>query len=118
VPALVVVALAAGSVALAVPAGAQTRRPVRPAGAAACARAQRQFARLVNANAKTKAAFTRAQTLQNALLRAGRVGLAHRLDARLTYLRSLHTAYVNRVAAIAARIQGRCSANPPQLVSY
>jgi len=118
VPALVVVALAAGSVALAVPAGAQTPRPVRPAGTAVCARAQRQFTRLVNANAKTKAAFTRAQTLQNTLLRAGRVGLAHRLDARLTYLRSLHTAYVNRVAAIAARIQGRCSTNPPQLVSF
>jgi len=83
VPALVVVALAAGSVALAVPAGAQTRRPVRPAGAAACARAQRQFARLVNANAKTKPRSPGPDAPERTPP-AGRVGLAHRLDARLT----------------------------------
>jgi hypothetical protein len=115
---IVVVALLAGSVALAGPAGAQAPDPARPASSAICARAQRQWARLVSANAKTKTAFARAQSLQNRLIRAGRVRLAQRLDARLTYLRSLHTADVARVSAIAARIQGRCLGGPPDLVGF
>jgi len=117
-PAVVVVALGAGGVALAVPAAAQAPRPLRPANGALCTQAQQRWARLVTADARTKAAFDKAQSLQNRLIRAGRAGLAHRLDARLTYLRALHTAYVDRVAAIAARVQGRCSASPPQLAGF
>jgi hypothetical protein len=114
---VVAVALSAGSVAVAGPAGAQSSAPVQPV-TALCTRAQKQWARLARANTTTKAAFERARSLQNQLVRAGRVGLAHRLDARLLYLRALHAHYLNRVARIATRVQGRCSASPPQLVSY
>ena len=118
-PVLVVVVLATAGVALAVPAAALSgRSSTRVAAAAPCARAQRLWARLLTANTKAKAAFTKAQALQNRLIRSDRARLAQRLDVRLAYLRSLHTRYVNLVATIEARIQGRCSASPPQLVSY
>ena len=107
--------------ALAVPAAAQPGpgpTSGRSTAAAPCARAQKLWARLLTANTKAKAAFTKAQALQNRLIRSDRARLAQRLDVRLAYLRSLHTRYVNLVATIEARIRGRCSASPPQLTSY
>ncbi len=108
--ALAVVSLAAG------PAGAASA-PARP-GPAICARVQNQFARIVATNHRAKAAFQRASALQARLARRHRAQLAHRLDARLEYLRDVHTTLVARVSAIAARIDGVCSLAPPTLDSY
>ncbi len=113
---LLVAGLAAAGLASAAPAGAQPA-PTR-GGAAACARAERQWSRLVTANTRARAAFAKAQALQNGLIANGRARLASRLDVRLAYLRSLHNTYTNLVSAIALRVQGRCSASPPQLPSY
>ena len=97
-------------VVVAAPVGAEARRapPV-------CARAQAQWARIVASNARVKAAFERASALRAQLNRSGRTQLGHRLDTRLQYLQSLHANLVARVALIAARVQGRCSAQPPVL---
>ena len=96
----------------AVPAAAQSAPPTR---AGICVRAERQWARLVAANQQAKAAFARAQALQNRLERAGRVVIAHRLDQRLAHLRAIHAALLVRVQAITARVQGRCPDRPPAL---
>lgn len=114
--------LAAGALVLAVAAtgpaaAAATGLPARP-GSVACARAQAQWARITKLNQRAKTAFARAQALANQLLRRGRANLAHRLDARFAYLRQVHQTLVDRVATIAARIAGRCSAAPPQLLGY
>jgi hypothetical protein len=97
------------------PAGAQ---PASPSRAGICARAENQWGRLVVANQHAKAAFAKAQALQNRLIRAGRVGVAHRLDQRLAHLRAVHVALVARVAAIAGRVQGRCPDRAPTLGDF
>jgi hypothetical protein len=94
------------------PAEAQRASPSR---AGICVRAENQWGRLVVANQQAKAAFAKAQALKNRLIRAGRVGVAHRLDQRLAHLRAVHAALVARVAAIAGRIRGRCPDRPPTL---
>lgn len=111
----VVVALALGVVAVASPAGART---AAPSADAVCTRAARQWTRLVTLNGRAKTAFARAQALQTRLIRAGRVGVAHRLDQRLAHLRSIHATLVTRVQAIAARVQGRCSDRAPTLSAF
>jgi hypothetical protein len=117
--ATVVALLAFSGLALAGPAAAQsTPTPNTPRAATLCARAHNQWARLVTANKRATVAFDRAQALQNQLLHQGHTTLAHRLDTRLTYLRQAHTLLVNRVNAIAARVQGRCSERPPDLGSF
>jgi hypothetical protein len=101
------------------PAAAQSAPiPNGPRAATLCTRAHNQWARLVAANKRATVAFNRAQTLQNRLLRQGRTTLAHRLDTRLAYLRQVHALSVSRVAAIAARVQGRCTERPPDLGSF
>jgi hypothetical protein len=97
------------------PAAAQGAGPSR---AAICVRAGKQWDRLVAANQHAKAAFANAQALQNRLIRAGRVVVAHRLDGRLAHLRAIHAALVVRVQAIATRIQGRCPARAPTLTAF
>jgi hypothetical protein len=97
------------------PAAAQSASPPQ---AAICVRAGRQWDRLVAANQTAKAAFTKAQALQNRLIRAGRVVVAHRLDQRLAHLRTVHAALLVRVQAIATRIQGRCAARAPTLTAF
>src|SRR5713226_1778975 len=100
-----IVALTAGCVVgLAGPAGAHQSLPSRPR---LCVRAENQWSRLVAANDRAKAAFAKALALQNRLIRAGRVGVAHRLDARLAHLRAIHTALVARAEALATRVEGR-----------
>src|SRR5258708_13025661 len=74
----VLAALTAGCVVgLADAAGAQQGLPSRPS---LCVRAENQWSRLVVANDRAKAAFAKALALQNRLIRAGRGGVAHRLD--------------------------------------
>jgi hypothetical protein len=97
------------------PAAAQSAPPSR---AGICVRAEQQWTRLVAANRQAKAAFARAQALQNRLLRAGRVVVAHRLDQRLAHLRAIHAAVVARAQAIAARVQGRCPDRSPTLSDF
>jgi hypothetical protein len=97
------------------PAAAQSTTPSR---AAICVRAEQQWGRAVAANRLAKAAFARAQALQERLVRAGRVVVAHRLDQRLAHLRAIHAALVARVQVIAARVQGRCSDRPPALSAF
>jgi hypothetical protein len=117
---LVVAALAATTavcvVTVAGPAGAQSRPPSR--GAGICARADHQWARLVAMNQRAKTAFEKAQAFRNRLIRAGRVGIAHRLDTRLAHLRQIHATLVARAEAVAARVQGRCSDRPPTLSAF
>jgi hypothetical protein len=112
---IVAATTAASVVAVAAPAGAQ---PVSPSRPALCVRAENQWARRVTANKQAKTAFDKAQALQNRLLRAGRTLVAHRLDTRLGHLRAIHTTLVARGAAIAARVQGRCSGRPPILNDF
>jgi hypothetical protein len=101
------------------PAGAQSApAPGTPRAATLCARAHNQWARAVTANKRANTAFNRAQNLQNRLLRRGRTLLAHRLDTRLAYLRQVHALLVSRVSLIAARVQGRCTEQPPTLASF
>ena len=115
-PLVLVGALAAGP-ALASPALAAPN-PTRPR-AALCTRVQRQYTRLARANARAKAAFTKAEALRTQLVQAGRTLLARRLDVRIAYLRSLHSAYAAGVAAVTARAAGRCSGvSPPQLPGF
>ena len=99
-------------------AGAATRAATPVPGPAPCARARTQWAGLAEANRRAKRAFVRAEALQAQLLRAGRAPLAHRLDARLRYLRQLHTFLVTRVDTIAGRIAGACSDRPPVLRGF
>jgi hypothetical protein len=99
-------------------AGPAAAQSTSPSPAAICVRAGRQWDRLVAANQKAKAAFTKAQALRNRLIRAGRVVIAHRLDQRLAHLRDIHAALVVRVRAIATRIQGRCAAHAPTLLAF
>lgn len=108
---LVVATAAAAVIGVAGPAGAENRPATRPV----CVRVETQFARVVAANSHVKAAFDKAQALQNRLVRAGRVTLAHRLDTRVAHLRALHAALVTRLAVIAARAQGRCPEKAPTL---
>ncbi len=112
--AVLVIAVTLSVVAVAAPAQAQTRSPTP----VACTRAAREWTRLVSLNQQAKTLYARAQTLQNRLLRAGRVVVAHRLDQRLAHLRAVHTMLVARVQAIATRIQGRCSGRAPTLTSF
>jgi hypothetical protein len=99
-------------------AGPAVAQSIPPSRTGICVRAEQQWARLVVANRQAKAAFARAQALQNRLLRAGRVVVAHRLDQRLAHLRAIHAALVARVQAIAARVQSRCSDRPPALSDF
>jgi hypothetical protein len=99
-------------------AGPAAAQSTSPSQAPICVRAERQWDRLVAANQTAKAAFARAQALQNRLIRAGRVVVAHRLDQRLAHLRAVHAALVVRVQAIAARIRGRCSGRRPTLGDF
>jgi hypothetical protein len=115
IAAVVAVAATLSLVAAAGPAAAQTASPSRTG---ICVRAEQQWARLGAANRQAKAAFARAQALQNRLVRAGRVVVAHRLDQRLAHLRSIHAALVARAEAIAARVQGRCADRPPTLSDF
>jgi hypothetical protein len=116
--AAVVTLLALGAIAPAGPAAAQSAPPANnPRAVTLCGRAHNQWARLVAANKRATVAFNRAQAVQNRLLRQGRTTLAHRLDTRLAYLRQAHALLVSRVAAIAARVQGRCTERPPDLGS-
>jgi hypothetical protein len=115
IAAVVAVTAALSLAGVAGPAGAQSAPPSR---AGICVRAEQQWARLVVANRQAKAAFARAQALQNRLLRAGRVVVAHRLDQRLAHLRAIHAGLVARVQAIAARVQSRCSDRPPALSDF
>jgi hypothetical protein len=115
IAAVVAITAALTLVGVAGPAAAQSALPSR---AGICVRAEQQWARLVAANRQAKAAFARAQALQNRLLRAGRVVVAHRLDQRLAHLRAIHTALVTRAQAIAARVQGRCPDRPPTLSAF
>jgi hypothetical protein len=115
IAAVVAVTAALSLAGVAGPAAAQSAPPSR---AGICVRAEQQWARLVIANRQAKAAFARAQALQNRLLRAGRVVVAHRLDQRLAHLRAIHAALVARVQAIAARVQSRCSDRPPALSDF
>jgi hypothetical protein len=115
IAAVVAVTATLSLVGVAGPAAAQSAPPSR---AGICVQAEQQWARLVAANRQAKAAFTRAQALQNRLLRAGRVVVAHRLDQRLAHLRAIHAALVARVQAIAARVQGRCPDRSPTLSDF
>jgi hypothetical protein len=107
---LALASLAAGPVA-----AAPTTRPASPP---VCTRVRNQWTRIVINNNRAKNAFQRASALQDRLERQHRLLLAHRLDARLQYLRDLHTTLVARVGAIAARVDGACSLTPPVLDSY
>jgi hypothetical protein len=100
-------------VALAAPAGAAT-----PQAPAICARVQTQYTRIVAANTRAKNAFEKASTLRSQLNRNGRARLGQRLNTRLAYLQSVHAELVARVAAIAARVQGRCPTPPPSLPAF
>jgi hypothetical protein len=113
--AVVAITAALSLVGVAGPAAAQSAPPSR---AGICVRAEQQWTRLVAANRQAKAAFARAQALQNRLLRAGRVVVAHRLDQRLAHLRAIHAALVARAQAIAARVQGRCPDRSPTLSDF
>src|ERR1700686_3598732 len=99
-------------------AGPAAAQSTSPSQAAICVRAGRQWDRLVAANQTAKAAFTKAQALQNRLIRAGQVVVAHRLDQRLAHLRTVHAALVVRVQAVATRVQGRCAAHAPTLPNF
>jgi hypothetical protein len=112
--AVVAITAALSLVGVAGPAAAQSAPPSR---AGICVRAEQQWTRLVAANRQAKAAFARAQALQNRLLRAGRL-VAHRLDQRLAHLRAIHAALVARAQAIAARVQGRCPDRSPTLSDF
>jgi hypothetical protein len=112
IAAVVAITAALSLVGVAGPAAAQSAAPSR---AGICVRAEQQWTRLVAANRLAKVAFARAQALQNQLVRAGRVVVAHRLDQRLAHLRAIHAALVTRAQAIAARVQGRCPDHPPTL---
>ena len=102
--------------------------PAAPAGAATpaarsprpglCVRVRNQWARLVVANKRAKTAFEKASALRDRLRHGGRANLAHRLDARLQYLRQIHVLLVDRVQLVAARASGVCSDRPPVLDSY
>ena len=100
-------------VALAAPTSAAT-----PQAPAICARVQVQYARAVAANTRAKNAFDKASALRSQLSRTGRARLGQRLNTRLAYLQSVHAELVARVAAIAARVQGRCSIPPPTLPAF
>jgi hypothetical protein len=113
--AVVAITAALSLVGVAGPAAAQSAPPSK---AGICVRAEQQWTRVVAANRLAKAAFARAQALQNRLLRAGRVVVAHRLDQRLAHLRAVHAALVARAQAIAARVQGRCADHPPTLSDF
>ena len=91
---------------------------VRPAAPPACTRVRNQWARIVSNNHRAKAAFQRASALRDRLLAQHRLALAHRLDARLQYLRDLHTTLVARVRAMVARVGGVCSLTPPALDGF
>ncbi len=109
-------ALTAGSVVgFAGPAGAHSSLPTRPR---LCVRVENQWSRLAAANDRTKAAFDKALALQNRLIHAGRVAVAHRLDARLAHLRAIHAALVARVDALATRVRGRCSDRAPTFTDF
>jgi hypothetical protein len=97
-------------VALAAPAGAEAH-----GAPAICARVQAQYARLAAANTKAKNAYEKASNLRTQLTRNGRARLGQRLDARLTYLQSVHAELVARLALLVARVHGRCAATPPTL---
>jgi hypothetical protein len=107
-----VMAVAAAASALLGP-GPASAAPLPRAGV--CARADRQWARVVAIDKRTKTAFAKAQALQERLIRAGRPGVAHRLDIRLEHLRQLHAELVNRAAVIAARVRGQCPDRSPSL---
>jgi len=111
----VMIAVVLSVVAVAPPAEART---TSPSADAVCTRAERQWTRLVTLNRRAKNAFAEAQALQNRLIRAGRVGVAHRLDQRLAHLRSIHATLVTRVQAIATRVHGRCSDRAPRLSAF
>lgn len=115
---LIVAATTAASVVAVVVAAPAGAKPVPPSRPALCVRAENQWARLVTANTKAKTAFAKAQALQNRLIRAGRTLVAHRLDTRLAHLRAIHATLVARAAAIATRVQGRCSDRPPTLNDF
>jgi len=100
-------------VALGAPAGAAVR-----GAPAICARVQARYARAAAANTRVKDAFAKASALQAELARTGRARLGQRLNARLAYLQAVHAALVARVAAFAARVQGRCPAPPPNLPGF
>ena len=112
---MITVVTGAGGGALTAPAGAHQGLPSRPGP---CIRAENQWARLVAANSRAKEAFDKALALQNRLIHAGRVGIAHRLDARLAHLRAIHTALVARAETVATRVQGRCSDRAPTLSDF
>ncbi|HEV2311397.1 MAG TPA: hypothetical protein VGU73_12820 [Acidimicrobiia bacterium] len=97
-------------VALAAPAGASA-----PRAPAICARVEAQYTRVVAQNTRVKNAYERALALRSQLSRTGRARLGQRLNTRLAYLQSVHAELVARVAAIAARVQGRCGISPPTL---
>jgi hypothetical protein len=100
-------------VVLARPAGAAT-----PHAPAICARVEAQYERIVAGNTKVKNAYEKALALRSQLNRNGRARLGQRLDARLAYLQSVHAELVARVALIVARVQGRCSTQPPTLSGF
>jgi hypothetical protein len=110
--AVAVAALGVGAVSLAPAAGAQVAATPKDQ---ACARAHDAWQRIVAANDKAVSEYHELRAKQQELLANGHDVAAHRLDARLDRARRAHEQAVARVLAVAQKVKGFCTEQPPTL---
>ena len=111
---VVAAALGVGAISLAPTAGAQTTDP----GARkeqACQRAHDAWQRIVASNEKAVSEYREYRAKQQELVANGHERAAHRLDAALDRARQAHVRLVARAVAIAQRVKGFCTEQPPAL---
>ena len=81
----------------------------------ACQRAHDAWQRIIAANERAVNEYHQLRAKQRELLANGHEVAAHRLDARLDRARQAHERAVARALAIAQRVRGFCSEQPPTL---
>ncbi len=104
--------LGVGAISLAPAAGAQVDATPKEQ---ACARAHDAWQRIVAANDRAVSEYHQLRAKQQELLANGHEVAAHRLDARLDRARQAHEQAVARALAVAQKVKGFCTEQPPTL---
>jgi hypothetical protein len=107
-------ALSVGAISLAPAAGAQAT-DTSAGKEQACQRAHDAWQRIIAANERAVSEYREYRAKQQELLANGHVVAAHRLDAALDRARQAHERLVARTVAIAQRVKGFCTEQPPAL---